>query len=269
MLPSPCTTAINHDTGLCRSTPTDEQRRAIENGELMLLCQHCVHPPPAGGGLRGIPEVGPYHAAQGESGQFCSLHCMIAWTLERPTYRRPIQRAEILKLAAAEYGLDEILPAPPQALLSVFGGHLSIEEFRAHTDAHHLLRQCVPPFASPLAISAITEIYQTRPPAAGQEPPPVVTAPADDAAGRQLTQLDEWGLTGLRQPETQPDDLLEPPAPPEESFYQRFIDACEDPGAPSEAAAAPRQPEPKRRASRARPAVGAGAGGLSRFLKSA
>jgi hypothetical protein len=273
MLPSPCTTAINHDTGLCRSTPSDEQQRAIESGELVLLCQHCVHPPPAGGGLRGIPQVGPYHAVQGESGQFCSLNCMVAWTLERPTYRRPIQRAEILKLASVEYELDEILPAPPQDLLAVFGGHLTIEEFRSHTGAQHLLRRCTPPFVSSLSISAITEIYQTKPPAPGQDPVLVVPVPSmnvEDCGSRQLTQLDEWGLTGLRQPLTQPDDLLEPSAPPKESFYERFINGCGEPGASAEEATPPpRQPDPKRRASRARPSVGGATGGLSRFLKPA
>lgn len=262
--PSPCTTAVNHDTGLCRSTATAAQRRAIERGELVLVCQHCVHPPPPGGTLCGIPQVGPYHAPQGKSGQFCSFSCMIAFTLERPTYRTPMQRAEILKLAATENDVEEVLPAPPQALLAIFGGHLSIEEFRAHTAAQNLLRRCAPPFASPLAIAAVTEIYQTKPAPNGQAgPPPPAPAPPEGDGSRVLSQLDEWGLTGLRQPATQPDDLLEPPAPPEESFYQCFIEECGEPGAPAEL---PR-PADRRRPSRVRPAPTGPTGGLSRFLK--
>jgi len=288
MRPSPCTTAVTHDVGMCRSTPSDAQLQAIERGEVVLLCRHCVHPPPPGVQLRGIPHAGPYHARDGETGQFCSLNCMVAYTLERPTYRSGIQRAEILRVAHEELGVDEVLPAPPQELLLVFGGHLGIEEFRAHTAAGRVLRRCAAPFASSLAIASVTEVYSTR----AEEPhlvapAPVVAAPpaTDDAGGRVLRQLDEWGLANLRQPATQPEDLLEPPAATAASFYQQFIEETEGGGPPptivapsaatatagasAPAAPAARPADTKRRPARPRAAPAPTATGMSRFLKHA
>ena len=287
MRPSPCTTAVTHDVGMCRSTPSDAQLQAIERGEVVLLCRHCVHPPPPGAQLRGIPHAGPYHARDGETGQFCSLSCMVAYTLEHPTYRSGIQRAEILRVAHEELGVDEVLPAPPQELLLVFGGHLGIEEFRAHTAAGRVLRRCAAPFASALAIASVTEVYSTR----AEEPlvvaaAPIVAAPpaTDDAGGRVLRQLDEWGLANLRQPPTQPEDLLEPPAATAASFYQQFIEETEGGGpaattasvatanvsaAAATATPAARPAEPKRRPARARAAPAPTATGMSRFLKHA
>lgn len=62
----------------------------IAAGDLVPVCWHCVHPPPEGGALEGIPNAGVYYTNDEASiGQFCSYACMLAYTLERPCVPLP------------------------------------------------------------------------------------------------------------------------------------------------------------------------------------
>jgi hypothetical protein len=266
--PSPVTgasTVVNHNTSLGRSVPSAEVQARIDAGEIRMLCMHCAHPPPDGGALRGIPEVGPYKGGARTTGQFCSFECMLGHTLETRTYRSPMQRAVILEMAHDELGAEHITPAGPRTLLAVFNGPYSIEEFRALSRSGKLLRHCAAPFASAMAIA---EVYQregmaTAPPTDAAPPP---EPEPDDGS---MCQLNEWGLRGLKRPASQPDDIVEPPASPPPSFYQDYIDRIdESAGAPAEAEVATvRRSEPRRRPTRS--SGPAGPGGLSRFLKPA
>lgn len=172
--------------------------------------------------------------------------------------------------------MQVVIAAPSQNQLDIFGGPFTLEQFRAQAGAHRLVRRVAPPFVSS---NAVTEVYNLQAAPAGA--PEAVPAPAvpsaaacGDAPGpetgsedqRILSQLDEWGLTGLRRPATQPDDLLEACERPARSVYGEYVQRHELPPeeapAPAEAAAhrAPRQPaEP----APARPA----AGSLKRFFR--
>lgn len=284
-------TVVNHNTSVGPSVPSEKVQARIDRGEILLICMHCSHAPLPGGALRGIPEVGPYKGTPRTTGQFCSFECMLGHTLEHRTYRSPMQRAAILEMAHLEMGIDHVTPAGPRTELAVFGGPYTIEEFRAFSATGRLLRHLTAPFVSPMAIS---EVYQREgAPAEGagdeEEPAPTPAREAEREAAPEhaapehaapehagddgsMSQLNEWGLRGLRRPLTQPEGIVEPPSPPPASFYQQYVDTIEQEGGEGEAPAAehppPRRAEPRRRASRSS-APGGGAGGLSRFLKPA
>jgi hypothetical protein len=279
-------TVVNHNTSVGPSVPSAAVQARIDRGEIRLICMHCSHAPLPGGALRGIPEVGPYKGTTRTTGQFCSFECMLGHTLEHRTYRSPMQRAAIIEMAHLEMGVDHVTPAGPRTELAVFGGPYTIEEFRGFSASGRLLRHLATPFVSPMAIS---EVYQREgapaeeaaaptAPAAPAGWPEREAAPIPQAAPEHagddgsMSQLNEWGLRGLRRPPTQPEGIVEPPSPPPASFYQQYVDTIEQEGSEGAAPAAeqppPRRAEPRRRASRSS-APGGAAGGLSRFLKPA
>ena len=253
---------VSHDTDVMSCTMSREQRQAFESAGRQLWCRHCVHPPPAGGVLRPIPRVGPYHARGGDDGELvCSAACALAYTLEHPTYRSQMQRAAIMQEAFHDTGCTHVVPAPPQCMLAVFNGPWDIAEFRQQSGFRRLVRRREAPFASPIAIA---EIYRMESAPVEPTPAPAPVVERDD--DHSMSQLNEWGLTGLKRPTVQPDDLLEPAPPAEPGVYQQFLDHLEDdwraePTEPSELLV----PEP-RRPVRLRPPPPPSAG-LSRFTR--
>ena len=260
-----------HSTRVIRAHPTEEQARAFTG---TLLCRHCVHPAPEGGELRGIPLSGPYQPRRGAEAQFCSTSCMLAFTLERPSYRSQMQRAAIIRVHFDETGEHAALPAPPQSMLDVFGGPWDVATFRAQAGARRLVRRCEAPFASQMTM-AVAEIYQTDATAAGPAPEPMPTQPApappvdEDAGPTVLSQLNEWGLTNLRRPEAEPPELMEVEAAPDTSVYEDYLGRV-GVGAPAEDVArspAPARPTNTLAATPAAPVASERGGGLTRYLK--
>jgi hypothetical protein len=94
-----------------------------------LHCWWCVHPfdnPPF-----GLPTK--YLNNQYEvQGCFCSLNCAKAYNLKENNYRTSEVNSLIEDFRRELFGVDSIpvLIAPPRQTLSIFGGYLSIEDFR-------------------------------------------------------------------------------------------------------------------------------------------
>lgn len=277
--------STTHSSRVIRYHPTEAQRAEFEQSGGRLLCRHCVDPPEPGGQLRGIPHTGPYQPRVGQEAQFCSTACMLAFTLERPSYRSQMQRAAIVKLHFELTGEYDVQPAPPQAMRDVFGGPWDIETFRRQSGAKRLVRVCEAPFVTEMTM-AVAEIYQTdvhpeTPAPAAASPPPRPPVEPDGCASEDgdgpapvLSQLNEWGLTNLRRPPVQPPDLMEASEAPATSVYREYLEQVgqadwADPPAAGEASdageARAAAPKPKR-ARPAGPASGAG-GGLTRFLR--
>ena len=64
-------------------------------------------------------------------GIFCSFPCAKAYLIKHRSFNTPSEMLFLTKLARTYYGITEsIKPAPPTERLKVFGGDLSIEEFR-------------------------------------------------------------------------------------------------------------------------------------------
>jgi hypothetical protein len=68
-------------------------------------------------------------------GVVCSANCGVAHILERNTYDQQLQLLLFKSMMTDVFGLDAtsvfaLEPAPPRIFLRMFGGHLSIDEFR-------------------------------------------------------------------------------------------------------------------------------------------
>lgn len=68
-------------------------------------------------------------------GTFCSFSCCKAYMLYSSIYNKPTTMCNI-KVLAKRMGCEykqSVIPAPPRETLNVFGGYLTIEEFRNKT----------------------------------------------------------------------------------------------------------------------------------------
>ena len=105
-----------------------------ENQELSddsrgVLCMHCVHPF-SGHAVRLPLDYRPETKQYVVFGTFCSVACAKRYAIEHPNYNTPHLMTNLGQMAREMGFLKPILPAPPQMRLRVFGGDLSIEQFR-------------------------------------------------------------------------------------------------------------------------------------------
>ena len=103
-----------------------------------IACWHDCHP--FEGMPIPIPKYSKHNVSSGTStyivyGVFCSCNCAVAYILERGTYDQQQQLLLFKQMATTVFGLDTesvfaLEPAAPRIFLQLFGGHLSIEDFR-------------------------------------------------------------------------------------------------------------------------------------------
>jgi len=89
-----------------------------------LLCWHCCH----GFDTVPVPAVSDFSERRNimqVHGNFCSWACSKAWMLRNNSHARVVY---LHRLARA--GREPIATAPPRDVLRVFGGHMSITDFR-------------------------------------------------------------------------------------------------------------------------------------------
>lgn len=139
------------------------------NGELVpswpsvtsIHCWHCCHPfstTPI-----SVPRIFSTSRTYEVYGVFCSLNCAKKFVLDRGGYDQTQVLMQLNEICVSVFGLpaNEVYsakPAPPRFFLTMFGGHLTIEEFRAHSLYCHTLL-IMPPFVSH---AMIMESYNTR-----------------------------------------------------------------------------------------------------------
>ena len=80
-------------------------------------------------------------------GCFCSLECALAYNYDmNDTVDAIWERSNLVNYLAKRIGiLKTVKPAPPKLSLTMFGGHLSIEEFRVFCDSSKLININWPP----------------------------------------------------------------------------------------------------------------------------
>lgn len=111
-------------------------------------CCHRFQTPPLGLPIKF--SAGQYHVV----GCFCSLECACAhnFATTRDSVDECLNRYSLINSLSARLGLDRVVkPAPDRLALSIFGGHMSIDEFRAYGQASGGRRQLVvscPPMQS-------------------------------------------------------------------------------------------------------------------------
>lgn len=146
-------------------------------------CWYCCHPfgtPPLPMPIKYDDKRDVFHVM----GTFCSWACMKAFNLDSSSYMKPVNANNITLLHKRCTGsLARIRPAPPRQALAVFGGTMSIEEFRAASGRP--LEYAVLPPRMIVHHHAIQETDVSRPlrftTAPGQErrPAPLKRAPPD------------------------------------------------------------------------------------------
>ena len=127
-----------------------EFQKKCEGGEwpqsTSVHCHWCCHRfsnVPVGLPVRHVGGV--YHVV----GCFCSLECAAAHNFAtRNSVDECLNRHGLLNALARQLGLSaggEVRPAPDRVVLSMFGGPMTIDEFRAHTSGGRLMVVNMPP----------------------------------------------------------------------------------------------------------------------------
>lgn len=95
-------------------------------------------------------------------GNFCSPSCACAFNIDLNDHKLWERNSLILKLSNElnEEKVDEIYPSPPKQILDVFGGNITIDEFRKRTNKIYNGRLIIPPMV-PLT-TLIEESYKDR-----------------------------------------------------------------------------------------------------------
>jgi hypothetical protein len=102
-------------------------------------CWHCCH------AFDTVPIPVPKKKRPGETdalsrytvyGIFCSCNCAVAYILERNTYDQQLLLMLFKEMMIRVFGMSSsdvfaLEPAPPRIFLTMFGGHLEIDEFRS------------------------------------------------------------------------------------------------------------------------------------------
>ena len=94
-------------------------------------CSHRFDTPPVGLPIKYVAQTGKFQTI----GCFCSLQCACAYNFDsnRDSEDECMMRYSLINALSAKLGCGRIVkPAPSRLALSMFGGHMSIEEFRAY-----------------------------------------------------------------------------------------------------------------------------------------
>lgn len=94
-------------------------------------CSHQFKTPPVGLPIRYINQTGKFQTI----GCFCSLQCACAYNFDstRDSDEECMARYSLLNALSNKLGCGRIIkPAPSRLALSMFGGHMSIDDFRSY-----------------------------------------------------------------------------------------------------------------------------------------
>jgi len=118
-----------------------EERNLSWPKKTNIWCFHCCHP------FQGVPIPIPCHYCPTReqytvTGTYCSFACAAAWLRERNFPDATYQRSLLSRMARRIFGfIGPIQVAPPVSRLYVFGGDMSIDEFRDFTGKQNA-KQC-------------------------------------------------------------------------------------------------------------------------------
>jgi len=133
---------ITRDDCLCIAV--GQNPHAVEPKESDIWCWHCSHPFLG----HAVPLPIKYDSRTQvwkTIGTFCSWGCAKAWNWDSGIGYRSGIRGELLTLLKKRTigKLERTVPAPPRTCLRVFGGTLTIQEFRKQSTAG-IITECLP-----------------------------------------------------------------------------------------------------------------------------
>ena len=104
-------------------------------------CCHKFHTTPFGLPVKYVNDK--FHVV----GCFCSLECALSYNYDmNDTVDAIWERSNLVNYLAKRIGIiNTVKPAPPKLSLNMFGGHLSIEEFRSFSETSKLININWPP----------------------------------------------------------------------------------------------------------------------------
>ena len=176
-------------------------------------CWHCCHlfdtvplPIPKAKSIYESRNI--YHVY----GIFCSCNCAVAYLLERNTHDQQHLLLRFKEMAASVFKVDGINsnvfimePAPPRIFLKMFGGHLTIEEFRRN--------------------SLVTRTSLLSPPFVSFRMVLEESARSNDAAKVEVGgPITSHAIRGLRRPTTREDEEIAPAKTDgDTSLFSKFL----------------------------------------------
>ena len=102
--------------------------QALTNGHTHSWCWHCAHP------FDGLRCTLPLRSTQNgylSTGIFCCFGCAAGWAIERKLHCNS-DVMMLLNIQAQKSGASvPVVPAPPAQFLNVFGGSMTLEQFRS------------------------------------------------------------------------------------------------------------------------------------------
>ena len=114
-----------------------------------IWCWWCSHP--FTGECLGLPVK--YHPQKNSfdlQGCFCSFGCMKAYNCAQSNYKQYEISTNLTLMYKRMFGFDKnfarITMAPPKTSLKVFGGYLSIKDFRKCETEKRIIKEMIPPF---------------------------------------------------------------------------------------------------------------------------
>lgn len=186
-------------------------------------CWHCCHT------FDALPIPIPKSKRLGENdalstytvyGIFCSCNCAVTYILERNTYDQQLLLMRFKEMMIRVFGMLStdvfaLEPAPPRIFLTMFGGHLTIEEFRAKSLVARTTL-LTPPFISYTMI--LEENTRAAADRASTGPAPFTT---------NVAPITAHTVRGLRRPTTllapTADDGTDAPMASGDSAFEKFV----------------------------------------------
>ena len=237
-----------------------------------VYCWHCCHsfdtvPLP-------IPKTKSIYEAHNiyhVYGVFCSCNCAVAYLLERNTHdqqhlllRFKEMAMNVFKIQGVDTNVYVMNAAPPRIFLKVFGGHLTIEEFR-HKSLTTRTTLLTPPFVSfrMMLEESVRNMDMSK----------------SDTSATSTAPITNHAIRGLRRPTLREDEeMAAPKNDADTSLFSKFITSKQSEGvhfAQGEAKAgdkrAPAKRSHRRTSTKGAPFLGGatsgGEGTLAAFLK--
>lgn len=168
-----------HDASAMFSTPMQCQQNTVTSSKVVRIlmdfeekskvgewpsstsvhCYWCCHK------FNNTPFGLPVKYAQGRyhvCGCFCSLECAAAWNFScKDSIDEIYEKYSLLNMLSDDLGHSRVVkPAPDRTCLAMFGGHMSIDEFRSHSTSNKLIIVNYPPMMS--LTQQVEEINETE-----------------------------------------------------------------------------------------------------------
>ena len=183
-------------------------------------CWHCCHN--FEGNVVYVPHSCTSSGVYSVYGNFCSFPCAKSYLMDVNAFSCSIQLLLLNRMARDAYHfIGDICAAPPRVSLTMFGGGLSIEEFRTSSNSSSVILMSAPFVPRIMAEESVPSSHNEQ---CVNFEVPKAQPEGEINEGHNMT----WAVRGLKRP-SQPLELprAEPMGDSEVSLLRRFVEAKE------------------------------------------